>query len=183
MSASNTALPGIRAATATDTEPSGEIPVPFSINTRTNATICRATKKKIAGGSSAKNSSLSFVDSLVMELNYDESYLFHGCVGHHSVKHNGGPQRDADRTRPDTGSAKDDNCAKVIYHHRADQSSRGATLRVVLREPIRNAKGEQRGSGHTSKRHRGGRIERRTEQECDRRRWKTQQRQADPQPN
>src|SRR5438105_2965982 len=67
MSASNTALPRIRDATATDTEPSGEIPVPFSINTRTNATTCRATKKKIVGGSSAKNSSLSLVDSLLME--------------------------------------------------------------------------------------------------------------------
>src|SRR5437899_5774707 len=65
-------------ATATDTEPSGEIPVPFSINTRTNTTMCKATKKKIVGGSSAKNSSLSLVDSLVMELNCDESYRFHG---------------------------------------------------------------------------------------------------------
>src|SRR6266516_2886392 len=68
----------MRAATAIDTVDSGAIPVPFSINTQTNATICRATKKKIVGGSSAKNSSLSLVDSLVMELNYDESYLFHG---------------------------------------------------------------------------------------------------------
>src|SRR5713226_2059914 len=78
MSASNTALPRIRAATATDTEPSGEIPVPFNINTRTNATICKATKKKIVGGSSAKNSSLSLADSLVMELNCHESCRFHG---------------------------------------------------------------------------------------------------------
>src|SRR6266487_1140015 len=78
ISAINTALPRMRAATAIDIVDSGEIPVPFSINTRTNATICRATKKKIVGGSSAKNSSLSLVDSLVMELNYDESYLFHG---------------------------------------------------------------------------------------------------------
>src|SRR5205823_4241291 len=78
MSAINTALPRIRAATAIEIEDVGEIPVPFSINTRTNATICRATKKKIVGGSSAKNSSLSLVDSLVMELNCDESYRFHG---------------------------------------------------------------------------------------------------------
>src|SRR5437867_9778639 len=74
MSASNTALPRMRAATAIDTVDSGEIPVPFSINTRTNATICKATKKKIVGGSSSKNSFLSVVDSLVMELNCDESF-------------------------------------------------------------------------------------------------------------
>src|ERR1700737_4820836 len=78
MSAINTALPRMRAATATDVEDSGEIPVPFSINTRTNATICRATKKKIVGGSNAKNSSLSLVDSLDMELNCDKSSRFHG---------------------------------------------------------------------------------------------------------
>src|SRR5438552_18996679 len=35
-------------------------------------------KKKIVGGSSAKNSSLSLVDSLDIELNCDESYRFHG---------------------------------------------------------------------------------------------------------
>src|SRR6266480_1817761 len=78
MSASNTALPRMRAATAIDIVDSGEIPVPFSINTRTNATICKATKKKIVGGSSSKNSFLSVVDSLDMELDWDESYRFHG---------------------------------------------------------------------------------------------------------
>src|ERR1700730_7497108 len=77
MSAINTALPRMRAATATDIEDSGEIPVPFSINTRTNATICKATKKKIVGGSNAKNSSLSLADSLDIELNCDESRQFH----------------------------------------------------------------------------------------------------------
>src|SRR5204863_7705786 len=64
MSASNTALPRMRAATAIDIVDSGEIPVPFSINTRTNATICRATKKKIVGGSNLKNSSFSFFMSV-----------------------------------------------------------------------------------------------------------------------
>src|SRR6266496_5115407 len=78
MSAINTALPRIRAATAIEIEEVGEIPVPFNINTRTNATICKATKKKIVGGSSSKNSFLSVVDSLVMELNCHESYRFHG---------------------------------------------------------------------------------------------------------
>src|SRR6266446_7255289 len=72
-SAINTALPRIRAATAIEIEDVGEIPVPFNINTRTNATICKATKKKIVGGSSSKNSFLSVVDSLVMKLNCDES--------------------------------------------------------------------------------------------------------------
>src|SRR6266446_9136764 len=78
MSAINTALPRMRAATATEIEVSGETPVPFSINTRTNATICKATKKKIVGGSNAKNSSLSLLDNLDMELNCDESCRFHG---------------------------------------------------------------------------------------------------------
>src|SRR5439155_26813838 len=77
-SAINTALPRMRAATAIDIEDSGEIPVPLSINTRTNATICKATKKKIVGGSSSKNSFLSVMDSFVMELNCDESRRFHG---------------------------------------------------------------------------------------------------------
>src|SRR5437773_6599779 len=68
----------MRAATAIEIEEDGAIPVPFSISTRTNATICRATKKKIVGGSNANNSSLSLLDSLVMELNL--SYRFHGSV-------------------------------------------------------------------------------------------------------
>src|SRR4051794_25507306 len=67
----------MRAATAIDIVDTGEIPVPFSINTRTNATICKATKKKIVGGSSSKNSFLSVVDSLDMELDWDESYRCH----------------------------------------------------------------------------------------------------------
>src|SRR5437899_2075442 len=78
MSASKTALPRMRAATAIEIEEDGASPVPFSIRTRTNATICRATKKKIVGGSSAKNSSLSLLDNLPMELSCDESYRFHG---------------------------------------------------------------------------------------------------------
>src|SRR5207237_6788257 len=78
MSAISTALPRMRAATAIEMEEDGAIPVFFSINTRTNATMCSATKKKIVGGSNANNSSLSLLDSLVMELNCDESYRFHG---------------------------------------------------------------------------------------------------------
>src|SRR5438876_8358427 len=68
----------MRAATATDIEDSGEIPVPFSISARTNVTMCKATKKKIVGGSNSKNSFLSVVDSLVMELNRDAFSRFHG---------------------------------------------------------------------------------------------------------
>jgi hypothetical protein len=56
----------MKAATAIDVEDSGEIPVPLSINARTNATICRATKKNIVGGSSARNSSWIVVESLLM---------------------------------------------------------------------------------------------------------------------
>src|SRR6266702_4232491 len=78
MSAIKTALPRMRAATAIEMEEDGAIPVPFNIRARTNATICRATKKKIVGGSNAKNSSLSLLDSLDMKLNCDESCRFHG---------------------------------------------------------------------------------------------------------
>src|SRR5437660_7675404 len=74
----NTALPRMRAATAIEIEEDGASPVPFSINTRINATICKATKKKMVGGSSSKNSFLSVVDSLLIELNCDESYRSHG---------------------------------------------------------------------------------------------------------
>src|SRR2546421_1731858 len=78
MSAIKTALPRMRAATAIEIEEDGEIPVPFSINTRINATICKATKKKIVGGSSSKNSFLSVVDSLVIESSCHEACRFHG---------------------------------------------------------------------------------------------------------
>src|SRR4051812_41078761 len=66
----------MRAATAIDIVDTGEIPVPFSINTRTSATICKATKKKIVGGSSKKTSFLGVVDILVINLNSDDSYRF-----------------------------------------------------------------------------------------------------------
>src|SRR5947207_4864797 len=82
MSAIKTALPRMRAATAIETEEDGAIPVPSSIKTRINMTMCSATKKKIVGGRSLKNSSLSLVDSLVMELNCHESYRFHDLFSH-----------------------------------------------------------------------------------------------------
>src|SRR5262249_29440586 len=66
MSEMSTDLPRIRAATAIETVDSGASPVPLTINTRTNATTCRATKKKIVGGSTAKNSSLSFEVTLLI---------------------------------------------------------------------------------------------------------------------
>src|SRR6266513_2017112 len=76
-SAISTALPRIRAATAIEIEEDGAIPVPFNISTRINATICKATKKKIVGGSSSKNSFLRVVDSLVIQLSCHESCRFH----------------------------------------------------------------------------------------------------------
>src|SRR5260221_14680062 len=79
MSAINTALPRMRAATATDIDDSGEIPVPFSINTRTNATICRATKKKMAGRGNAKNYSLTLGHRLDMDLNCVNACRCHSC--------------------------------------------------------------------------------------------------------
>src|SRR5215475_9099605 len=66
MSEISTDLPRIRAATAIETVDSGASPVPLAINTRTNATTCRAMKKKIVGGSTAKNSSLSFEVTLLI---------------------------------------------------------------------------------------------------------------------
>src|SRR6266498_4476432 len=77
MSAIKTALPRMREATAIEIEEDGASPVPSSIKTRINMTICSAMKKKIVGGSSSKNSFLSVVDSLVMKLNCHESYRFH----------------------------------------------------------------------------------------------------------
>src|SRR2546421_9004495 len=72
----------MRAATAIDIVDSGEIPVPFSISTRTKATICKATKKKIVGGSSSKSSSLSLPNTLVMELNRDVSSVRWSLFAH-----------------------------------------------------------------------------------------------------
>src|ERR1017187_106974 len=66
ISERSTDLPRIRAATVIETVDSGASPVPFSINTRTNATTCRATKKKIVGGSTANNSSLNLEVSLLI---------------------------------------------------------------------------------------------------------------------
>jgi hypothetical protein len=65
-SAISTALPRIRAASVTDNDERTGRPVPLSIKTRISATMWSATKKKIVGGSSASNSSLSFLDSLLM---------------------------------------------------------------------------------------------------------------------
>ena len=44
------------------------MPVPFSISTRMSATSCRVIKKKIVGGNTARNSSLSFSSTLCMAL-------------------------------------------------------------------------------------------------------------------
>src|SRR5262249_44959185 len=66
MSEMSTDLPRMRAATAIETVDSGASPVPLTINKRTNATTYRATRKKIVGGSTAKNSSLSFKVTLLI---------------------------------------------------------------------------------------------------------------------
>src|SRR5436309_14782374 len=95
MSAIKTALPRMRAATAIETEEDGAIPVPSSIKTRINMTMCSATKKKIVGGRSLKNSSLSLVDSLVMELNCMSligfMVLVRTCLGWMRVSQSNGP--------------------------------------------------------------------------------------------
>jgi hypothetical protein len=75
MSAISTALPRISAAIVTETEVVGEMPVPLSISTRTYATMCRATKKKIVGGRISRSSSLILADSLLMAL---QSWLADG---------------------------------------------------------------------------------------------------------
>src|SRR2546423_4912529 len=66
MSAINTALPRISAATAIDSVDNGSKCEPLAISTRINVTICSATKKKIVGGRIAKNSSFSFLSILCM---------------------------------------------------------------------------------------------------------------------
>src|SRR5262249_15461492 len=66
MSEMSTDLPRIRAAIPIETVENGASPVPLTINKRTNATTYRATKKKIVGGSTAKNSSLSFEVTLLI---------------------------------------------------------------------------------------------------------------------
>src|SRR5260221_9484351 len=76
MSEMSTDLPRIRAAIPIETVDSGASPVPLTINTRTNATTCRATKKKIVGGSTAKNSSLSFEVSLL--IGSPQEWLYRG---------------------------------------------------------------------------------------------------------
>src|SRR5262249_45146151 len=46
---------------------------PFAIRTRITTTRCRATKKKIVGGKTAKNSSFNFLSSLCMALSIDRN--------------------------------------------------------------------------------------------------------------
>src|SRR6266436_4367192 len=72
--------------------------------------------------------------------------------GHYCVKNHGRPQGDADKSRADAGQSEDESRADVIKHHRADQSSRGAALRVVLREPAGDAERKQRHPGHATER-------------------------------
>ena len=78
---------------------------------------------------------------------------------HHCVKNDGRPQADADRLRPNAGSAEDNHCTEIVQNHRADQSLRGAALRVVLREPAGDAEREQCRPGHAREIHRRGSIE------------------------
>src|SRR5450631_168193 len=66
MAAINTDLPRIRAATAMETVDSGAIPVALIINARTSATRCKSMKKKMVGGSIARNSSLILVGTSLM---------------------------------------------------------------------------------------------------------------------
>src|SRR5215831_14320770 len=68
MSAINTALPRISAATAIEMVDKGWKFEPLAINTRINVTRCSATKKKIVGGRMAKNSSFSFSSILCIGL-------------------------------------------------------------------------------------------------------------------
>src|SRR5215469_15974391 len=69
ISAIKAALPRISAATAIDVVDIGSKCDPLAIRTRIKATRWSATKKKIVGGRIAKNSSLSFVNSLDIALN------------------------------------------------------------------------------------------------------------------
>ena len=66
MSAISTALPRMRAATVIETVVTGASPVPLSVSERTSETMCSATKKKIVGGSIARNSSLILAVTVLM---------------------------------------------------------------------------------------------------------------------
>src|SRR5215470_2960548 len=68
MSAINTALPRINEAIAIDIVDRGWKFDPLAIKTRIKVTRCSATKKKIVGGRTAKNSSFSFSSILCMGL-------------------------------------------------------------------------------------------------------------------
>jgi hypothetical protein len=47
------------------------------------------------------------------------------------MQQDGRPQEDADRLRLDSSRPKDQNGADIIEHHRRDQSSTGAALRIA----------------------------------------------------
>src|SRR5450759_2216634 len=76
MSAINTDLPMISAATAIETVDSGAIPVALIINARISATRCKAMKKKMVGGSIARNSSLILADTLLMAFSSSNAPFF-----------------------------------------------------------------------------------------------------------
>src|SRR5206468_1724230 len=86
MSAISTALPRMRAPTATWIGVLTGIPVPFSISTRTTATRPRVMKKKIVGGITARNSSLTFSDSLLIGLFQDWRFGATTWVDHFAEK-------------------------------------------------------------------------------------------------
>src|SRR5438034_5556456 len=69
---------------------------------------------------------------------------------YHRMQNHRRPQSDADRRRSEASGPKDDNRTEVIEHHRADQSPRGAGLRIIARKPAGDAQCEQRHPGYAS---------------------------------
>src|SRR6266480_799693 len=69
---------------------------------------------------------------------------------HHRMQNHCRPQSDADRRRPEASGPEDDNRAEVIEHHRADQSPRGAGLRIIAGKPAGDAQCEQCHPGYAT---------------------------------
>jgi hypothetical protein len=53
------------------------------------------------------------------------------------------PQNDADRLGPESSGRKHKRYNEVVDNHRGDQSSRGRALRIIAREPARDADRKQ----------------------------------------
>ena len=82
------------------------------------------------------------------------------------------------QSKADAGESEEGDGANVVKQHRGDQSSRRAALRVASRKPACDTQGKQPGPADPCHDQGGGRLQRRTDQEHNRCRGETQQRQT-----